>query len=414
MTDHWFFWVFLTLYTIHQIWESVLVRLNHRYIRRHAQGPPPYFQDQIPTDLYQRGIRYNLEKGRFGLLTQWVSIPIVWAVILSGGFAQLDTWVGQWAPTPLAQSVLYCFIVGVLIMLLNIPASWYTNFSIEKKYGFNRMTAGTFISDLVKAVVLSTLVGLPLLTLLFWLYAQAGSLWWLWAFLSIFGFQFLMAALYPTLIAPIFNKFTPLPEGSLKEAIIALAKKIHFKLSGIYTIDGSKRSSHSNAYFAGLGRLRRIVLFDTLVEQMTEPEIVSVLCHEMGHNKKRHIHKGLLISFIFTGFGFWLLSYLVRWEPLFTAFNAGPPAPHKAFVLFALFSSHFIFPVQALTNMMSRKFEYEADAFSASVTQDKGSMISGLIKLSKENLSNLTPHPLYSFYHYSHPTAHERIKALEK
>ena len=199
------------------------------------------------------------------------------------------------------------------------------------------MTAGIFISDLIKTLFLSAALGLPLLYLIFWLYQITGTYWWVWAFGALFGFQFLMAAVYPTLLAPLFNKFTPLAEGSLKENIVSLAQKIKFKMSGIYTIDGSKRSAHSNAYFAGMGKMRRIVLFDTLTGQLTEPEILAVLGHEMGHNKLRHVQKQMVLSFIVSFIGFWALSLIMTWEPFYALFRAGAPSAHKAIVLFSLF-----------------------------------------------------------------------------
>ncbi len=403
MFDHWFFWAFVLFFFIHQFWETALTQLNIKYTEKHRDQIPDYFRDKIDPEGYQKSIDYNLEKMKFGLWVRWLEVPIVWLVILSGAFALV----------PFSHSVAYCAVVGLLLLLLQIPTSLYSQFVIEEKYGFNKMTAKTFIADLVKMLLLSALLGVPLLYLIFWLYAKAGNLWWLWAFGAFFGFEFLIAAVYPTLLAPLFNKFTPLEEGGLKESILALAKKIRFKLSGIFTIDGSKRSSHSNAYFSGIGRLRRIVLFDTLREQMENDEILAVLGHEMGHNKKRHVQKGLILSFVMTLGAFWLLSLAVAWEPFYATFGAGTPAPHKAFVLFSLFASHFSFWLTPFGNWLSRKYEYEADLFSKEVTGQPEKMVSSLVKLSKENLANLTPHPWYSFYHYSHPTTLERIRALE-
>jgi STE24 endopeptidase len=203
-----------------------------------------------------------------------------------------------------------------------------------------------------------------------------------------------------------------LEEGELKNAILRRAQDVRFKMAGIFTIDGSKRSSHSNAYFAGMGRFRRIVLFDTIRDQMTEAEIIAVLAHEMGHNVKKHVQRQMILSFLFTLVGFWLLSVLLNWNSFFETFNAGPAAPYKAVVLFSLFSSHFTFFLTPLTNYLSRKHEFEADKFSVNTTGDRASMASSLTKLSKENLSNLTPHPWYSFYHYSHPTTLERVASI--
>lgn len=414
MTTHLFFWFFVVVFFVHEIFESVLILLNNAHIRKHQDQIPPFFQDKIDRATYQKGIRYNLERSRFALRVQWLGIAIFWAAIFGGAFEKLDLGLMKYSsPNTLTHAVLYCLAFGLILTLLGIPTSLYSHFVIEEKYGFNKMTAKTFVIDLFKGLFLGAAFGVPLLYLLFWLYQVSGPYWWLWAFLAFFGFELLMAAIYPTILAPLFNKFIPLPEGSLKEAIYGVARKIGFKMSGIYTIDGSKRSTHSNAYFAGLGRMRRIVLFDTLVSGFTEPEIISVLAHEMGHNKKRHIQKQLFLSFIFGLAGFWLLSLLIHWPPLFAALNAGNPEPYKALVLLSLIASHFTFFLTPFSNYLSRKYEYEADRFSKEVIGESQNMVSALTKLSTENLSNLTPHPLYSFYHYTHPTTLERIQALK-
>lgn len=398
---------------LHEVIEWSLTLLNQNHVKKHQYQIPGFYQDKISPEEYQKSIAYTLEKSRFGLIVGALSLPVFWGAIFSGFFNQLDSWLTNlFYSTGLTHSVIYCLSLGVILMILSIPTSLYSHFVIEKKYGFNKMTYKTFALDLIKSLFLGALLGVPLLYLVFWLLKVSGTYWWVYAFLAVFGFELLIAAIYPTLLAPIFNKFIPLTEGSLKESILAIAKKINFKMSGIFTIDGSKRSSHSNAYFAGMGKMRRIVLFDTLLKQMNEKETLAVLAHEMGHNKKKHIQKQMIVSFIFSLIGFWILSVVINWEPFYEAFNAGSPAPHKALILFAICSGYFTFMLTPLMNYISRKNEYEADKFSVETTGDKESMTSSLIKLSKENLSNLTPHPWYSFYHYSHPTTLERVKAI--
>lgn len=411
---HWFFWTFLLLFCLHQGWETILTLLNNAQIRRNRETIPEYFRDKIEPDRYQKAVRYNLDRARFGLVVRGYDILIVWALILTGLFETVEHLITvSLGLEGLMESVAYCGAFALLVLVIKIPVSLYSHFVLEARYGFNRMTLGTFLLDLVKEIGLGVVLGGPLLLLVFWLYRASGPLWWIWAFGAVFGFEFLVAAVYPTLLAPIFNRFTPLPDGTLKEAILTLAKKIRFRLSGIYTIDGSRRSAHSNAYFAGIGGLRRIVLFDTLQAQMSEPEIVAVLGHEMGHNKRWHVQKQLALSFVVSLAGFWILSLVIEWPPFYTAFNAGSPAPHKALVLAALFGGNFCFFLPALVNTLSRKYEYEADRFAVEVTGNPSSMASALVSLSRENLSNLTPHPLYSFYHYTHPTPLERIRAIE-
>lgn len=409
----WFFWVFAACYAVHAVWEISLTLLNNAEMRRNAGAVPEYFRDKIDEKRYAKAIAYNLEKARFGLFTKGYDVVVTFWILLSGLLGSLDAWVGGWAGEGIFRSVAYCGAIGLFLTLLRIPLSLYSHFVLEEKYGFNKMTLGTFLIDLLKGVLLGAALGGPILTLIFWLYQKAGALWWLWAFGAVYGFEFLMAAIYPTFLAPIFNKFTPLPDGTLKESITTLAKKIQFKMSGIFTIDGSKRSAHSNAYFAGMGRLRRIVLFDTLQTQLTEREIIAVLGHEMGHNKLKHIQKMLVMGFLTSLAGFYALSLLIGWEPLYEAFRAGAPAPHKALVIVSLFGSHFTFFLKAITNALSRRYEYASDAFSVKVVGDPEAMASSLVALSRENLSNLTPHPLYSFYHYTHPTTLERVKAIQ-
>jgi STE24 endopeptidase len=227
------------------------------------------------------------------------------------------------------------------------------------------------------------------------------------------GFQLLTAAIFPVILAPLFYKFVPLQEGELKERLIALAQQIKFKMAGIFTIDGSRRSTHSNAFFAGIGKTRRIVLFDTLVDQLSTTEIVAVLGHEMGHNVKKHIQKSLLLSAAASLLGFYLLSLCLKWPTFFQTFAVPEPNLAVGFVLFGLLSGVFTFPFNPITKWISRRNEYESDAFSVEVTKEKEAMKTSLIKLSRDNLSNLTPHPWYSFYHYSHPTTAERVAAIE-
>lgn len=414
MTSHSLLITFLFFFFIHELWETLLNLLNQREIKKNKFQVPEFYQQSVDLKTYQKSIEYNLSKLNFSLISGWISNLILLALIFSGFFSHIETFLQHYlSDQSLSFAVIYCMLIAALLSFTSIPTSLYSQFVIEEKFGFNKMTFALWLKDLFKGLLLSLLLGLPVLYALFWFYQKTGNTWWVWAFLSLFAFQLILAAIYPTFIAPLFNKFIPLEEGSLKEAIFAIAKKINFKMSGIFTLDGSKRSTHSNAYFAGIGKFRRIVLFDTLRQQMNEAEIISVLAHEMGHNKKKHILKQLFLGFILTGTGFFALAKLMEWPAVYTAFQAGSPAVYKALILFSLFSGHFTFMLTPLSNYLSRKYEYEADAFSVEVTGDKQNMENALLKLSKENLSNLTPHPWYSFYYYSHPTTLERVDAIE-
>jgi len=299
----------------------------------------------------------------------------------------------------------------LIFTLTALPTDIYSTFAIEAKFGFNKTAIGLYLSDKLKGLILSALLGVPFLLVVLWLMDIMGWSWWLWAFAFISAFQLLMIVIFPTFIAPWFNKFEPLKEGELRERILALAEQIGFKTSGIYSMDGSKRSAHSNAYFTGIGKAKRIVLFDTLIDQMTTAQGLAVLAHEMGHYKMKHIRRMLLVQTVFLFGGLYILSLLVAFPPFFSAFGIAS-SNHGALVLFSLVAGPFTFYLAPLMNSLSRKHEYEADRFAAITLRDGRPMEEALVNLTVKNLSNLTPHPWYSAYHYSHPTAVERINAI--
>jgi STE24 endopeptidase len=413
LVENWFFWVFLLFYVLYLVVEIGLDVLNLRHIRLNEATIPPLFRGVYSMDDYQKSIAYTKAKTNFKIATLAIKSIFVFALILSGFFGWLDLWLASFISEPFIRAITYPFAVGAVFSLFNLPSSYYYQFVLEERFGFNRMDAKTFVADLIKTSLLALVFGLPLIAALLWIIDKSGEQWWIFGFLLIMGFQFFTAAIYPVVLAPLFNKFVPLKDGSLKDRIHELAKKVKFKMAGIFTIDGSKRSSHSNAFFAGIGAMRRIVLFDTLVDKHSEDEIVSVIAHEMGHNVKKHIQKSLLLSSVVTLAMFYVLAQCLTWPLFFTAFGAYEPSMHVGLVLFALFSSVFMFPIAPLFTKLSRKNEFEADEFSVVTTKDKENMKSALVKLTKENLGNLTPHPLYSAYHYSHPTTLERVEAID-
>ncbi len=413
--QHWFFWLFLVFFLISHFYEWLLDFLNLKEIKKHLTRIPDLFAKSINFEEYQKSISYTQSKTHFGWIKTLFEVVLLWAFILTGWFGTLDQFLANaigadsiWYP------VSYPFMLGAIFYLLGLPFTIYFQFVLEELFGFNRTTAKTFILDQIKSGFLALLLGAPLLLLIFKTVTWLGDYWWLGAWGLVMFFQFLVAALFPVLFAPLFYKFTPLEEWELKNSIEALAKKIKFKMMGVFTIDGSKRSSHSNAFFAGMGKARRIVLFDTLLKQLNQDEIISVLAHEMGHSQKKHIQKSLILSSLMTLLGLWILSLLLKWPPFFQIFGITTPSLHTGIVIFGLISSVFTFFLTPVFNLFSRKNEYEADEFSVQTVKDPDSMISSLVKLSKENLSNLTPHPWYSFYHYSHPTTLERAEAIRK
>lgn len=413
-TGQWFFWLFAGLYFLHLFVEIALDLLNLKELKKHQGKIPALFADRFSEAEYEKSIAYTRSKIRFGWIRTVFDALILWAAILTGAFHLLDLWVGKLFPNfLLAHQVAYVLALGGIVWLVQLPFGIYFQFVLEERFGFNRMTAKIFIMDQVKTLLVSLILGVPLLALIFSLVEWMGSWWWLGGWGVMMLFQLLTAALFPVLFAPLFYKFTPLPDGELKERIFQLAKQVKFKMAGIFTIDGSKRSAHSNAFFAGIGKTRRIVLFDTLMSNLSNDQIIAVLAHEMGHNVKKHILKGLIISTFTSLVGFYLLSLCLNWPPFFHAFGVPTPNLQVGFVLFGLLSSVFTFPLNPLMKWFSRKNEYESDAFSVEVTRDKPGMKEALVNLSKDNLSNLTPHPWYSFYHYSHPTTTERVAAID-
>ena len=410
-----FLLLFATFYFAQHLLDSWLTWLNLAHVQKHQHTVPAYFQDKISLDAYQKSIAYTREKARFGMIASWVEVPIFWGLLLSEFYGKLDAVVRSLGFGPVVTGLLYLASVSVVFFLISLPFSLYSTFVIEQKHGFNQMTLQLWLVDLLKSILLSILIGgLILAAVLWFMDRHLQGLWWLYAWILLSLVQIFIAAIFPVFLLPLFNKLTPLEDGHLKQHILALAQKIKFRLSGIYTMDGSKRSTHSNAFFAGLGKLRRIVLFDTLVKSLTESELLAVLAHEMGHNVKKHVRTGLLISSVVSLAGLYVLSLLVSKPWFYEAFQFAQPSSYAALLIFMKTSGAFTFFLSPLSSILSRKHEFEADRFAAEVMEKREPMIQGLVKLTRDNLSNLTPHPWYSFFYYSHPTVMERIQALER
>jgi len=314
----------------------------------------------------------------------------------------------------------FLFAAGVVASVVSLPFAWYAQFKLEDRFGFNTTTLKTWIVDRFKGLLVALSLGFPLLVLVLKLIEWPGSYWWIWSAAVVIVFQLLLMLIAPAVIMPLFNKFTPLPEGSLRERLFALARRTDFPTRSIEVMDGSKRSRHSNAFFTGFGRLRKIVLFDTLTTQLAEPELESVLAHEIGHYKKRHVVKLLGVSIFGVFIGFAAVAWLARQEWLYRefgfAYHAGFAAANlvPAMLLFALLAGTISFWFSPLVHLWSRRFEYEADAFARATMDDAQRLIQALRKLTEKNLSNLTPHPLFSGFYYSHPTLLERERALQR
>ncbi|MBI4324826.1 MAG: M48 family metallopeptidase [Chloroflexi bacterium] len=394
-----------------QLW---LDRLNRRHVLAHAGAVPEAFKDSIDPATYAKSVRYTLAKSRLSQVEDTYGVALLLAVLFSG----VLPWGFDWFTTCLGHSAwamaAFLFVTGIVLALPGLPFDWYAQFRLEERFGFNTTTPKTWWLDRLKGLLLSLVLGYPLLVLILKLVHWTGGAWWLWAWASVLGVQLLMVVLAPILILPLFNKFTPLPEGSLRERLLALGQRTGFHAKSIQAMDGSKRSRHSNAFFTGFGRFRKIVLFDTLIQQLTEPELEAVLAHEIGHYRKKHVPKMLLWSAASLLAGFCAVAWLARQEWFYRAFGFEPGSIVPALLLFALLSGVVTFWFAPLFHLWSRRYEYQADAFAASTMGETQSLIGALRKLNEKNLSNLTPHPLYSGFNYSHPTLLEREQALGK
>jgi len=392
--------------------ELWLNKLNRRHVIRHAGKVPAAFAGIIDQPTYDKSVAYTLAKASLNRIeTTWDALVL--CLVLASGVMPLalrhftaDLGNSAWA------AAAFLFAAGLVLSLTGLPLAWYAQFRLEERFGFNTSTQRTWWMDRVKGLLLSLVLGYPLLVLILKLVDWTGSRWWLWAWLCVMGFQLLMLVLAPVLILPLFNKFTPLPEGALRERLLALGRKTAFPARNIQVMDGSKRSRHSNAFFTGFGRFRKIVLFDTLIAQLSEPELEAVLAHEIGHYKKRHITKMLVVSALVSLAGFYALAWLARQDWFYRAFGFQPGLMPAALLLFALLAGTVTFWLSPLANYWSRRHEYQADAYAAEITGEVASLTGALRKLNEKNLSNLTPHPIFSGFYYSHPTLLERERAL--
>lgn len=397
--------------------ESLLNEANMRHLKCQKQKgwSPDLLAPSISPRTRKESTRYTLAKGRFA---RWSIIygTSFTALVLFGG---LLPWVDRFArgiggllPLPEAAGILFCLAIGGLFVVISLPLKAYSTFVLEGQFGFNKTNPRTFVADRLKGVALAVVLGAPFLYGVLWLMKVTGPWWWLYVFGFIITFQLLMLVAYPTIIAPLFNRFSPVTDDSLQDAITKLARRVGLRTSGIYTMDGSKRSGHSNAYFTGLGRAKRVILFDTLLQQLRPQQLLSVLAHEMGHYKMKHVPKNLGLSSLFLLVGLWILSLLLDYTPLFQAFGLNEPSHHTALVLFSLISGPFTFWLAPFMNQISRRHEFEADAFAVRLLGEGAPLEEALIALTVNNLSNPTPHPRYSAYHDSHPTTLERILAI--
>lgn len=408
MTSQLLFYIILGIVIVSFLFDQVLDILNARK-----------FQDPIPKELkdvydkeeYQKSQKYKTQKHKISQLSSWLSFIGLILVLALDGFALVDSISRDLVSHPILVALVFFGILMLAGDIISTPFSYYSTFVIEERFGFNKMTPKTFWMDKLKGWVLGAIIGGLILSLIIWFYQMFPETFWIYAWTLISIFSIIMNMFYTKLIVPLFNKQTPLEDGSLRQKIEAYANNVGFKLDNIYVIDGSKRSTKANAYFSGFGSQKRITLYDTLIEDLEEEEIVAVLAHEVGHYKHKHIIYNLSISILSTGFTLWLLSLLVGNPMLYEALGVEQPGFHIGLIAFGLLYT----PISTLTgflmNILSRRFEYQADNY-ASDTYHGRYLISSLKKLSQKSLSNLTPHPLYVKVHYSHPSLLQRSRNL--
>lgn len=402
------FYLIIGIVVVSFIFEQVLEYLN---TQRFNDPIPDELSDVYDAEAYKKSQDYKADKNRLSLITDWVSFVGILVFLFLDGFAFVDELARQYVSGPIPVALVFFGLLMLASDIISTPFSYYSTFVIEEKYGFNNMTPKTFWLDKLKGWGLGVLIGAGLLSLIIWFYQQFPDTFWIYAWILISLFSLFMNMFYAKLIVPLFNKQTPLEDGSLRQKIEAYAEKVGFKLDNIYVIDGSKRSTKANAYFSGFGSEKRITLYDTLINDLEDDEIVAVLAHEVGHYKHKHIVYNLSLSILSTGITLWLLSLLVGNPLLYDALGVDQPGFHIGLVAFGLLYT----PISTLTgflmNVLSRKFEYQADDF-AKETYAGQPLISSLKKLSQNSLSNLTPHPLYVKVHYSHPSLLQRVKNL--
>ncbi|MFC2155584.1 M48 family metallopeptidase [Acidobacteriota bacterium] len=401
--------IILTVLIGKYLLDIIVVRLN---IKNLTPELPDEFKGFYDQEKYAKSQRYTRENSKFGILQSTISTAIIIPFILLGGFNAIDRAARSAGFGPIVTGLIFLGLLLLVSGLVELPFSIYDTFVIEEKYGFNKMTVKTFILDMVKGIMLAVIIGAPLFALILWFFQETGKLapLYIWAVVTLF--QLFMMLIAPVVILPLFNKFTPLEEGELKEILETYAKENDFKVKGIFKMDESKRSTKPNAFFTGFGKSRRIVLFDTLIEKHTPAELVAILAHEMGHYRLKHIPKTIIAAVFETGLVFFILSLFIKNTEMFAAFKMAHLSVYASLVFFGFLYSPISLVTSVVMNLFSRKREFEADRFAVNTTGKGVDLVTALKRLSTESLSNLTPHPAKAFF-YSHPPVLKRIRAIK-
>jgi len=403
-------WIILISVILGSVMNFIADKLNLKALNPKM---PKEFEDVYDAEAYSKSQEYSKVKTKFGWIEDAVSLIGFIAFWFLGGFEWINNWALSLEFSFIPTALIFLGSLSLLSGIMSTPFGLYNTFVIEEHFGFNKTTWKTYIIDALKGLGLTIVLGIPLISAVLWALEMLGPLAWLYAWLGMQVFTVIIQFIAPKWIMPIFNKFTPLEDGSLRSAILEFAAKVKFDLQNIFVIDGSKRSAKSNAFFTGFGKNKRIALYDTLVEKHTEPELVAVLAHEIGHYKHKHIIKSNILNVITSFLTFWLLGVFMREQALYEAFFMSTTPIYAGIIFFSMVLSPLQMILSYFLNKLSRKHEFEADAFAANNTKDPESMIYALKKLSRDNLSNLTPHPFYVKLHYSHPPVLERIQSIQ-
>ena len=407
--------VFCVALVLGLVVRTVLSSRQIRHVVRHRDRVPEPFAATIGLDAHRKAADYTVAKARFGMLEAALEAFLLLGWTLLGGLHWLNQTLLAWMGPGMWQQLALLGSFTLIGALLTLPMGWWATFRLEERFGFNKMSLGLWLADMLKGGMVGALVGLPIAALVLWLMGAAGSAWWLWAWGAWMAFSLLMLVFYPTVIAPLFNKFEPLQDEVLKNRVNALMKRCGFAAKGLFVMDGSKRSAHANAYFTGFGAAKRVVFFDTLLQQLSPPEIDAVLAHELGHYKRRHIFQRTVMMFGLSLLGFALLGWVSRQAWFYNGLGVLPsmdaPNDALALLLFLMVVPLFTYFLSPLMAQLSRRHEFEADAYAIAHT-DGNDLASALLRLYKDNASTLTPDPVYARFYYSHPPASERIARL--
>ncbi|KPL14201.1 MAG: peptidase M48 [Bacteroides sp. SM1_62] len=402
------FTIIVAIVIFNYIFSRILEYLNST---RYGAPIPAELDDVYDKEKYKKSMAYKKVNYRFAILTGTFSLAVILLMLFYSGFAFADNLVRNITQHPILVALLFFGLLMLASDMINIPFAVYDTFVIEERFGFNKTTVKTFITDRIKSWMLGAIIGGGILAAIIWFYTLTGKNFWIFAWILISIYTIFMYMFYSILIVPLFNKQTPLEEGELRDTITEFSNKAGFKLKNIFVIDGSRRSTKANAYFTGLGAKKRIVLYDTLINDLKTDEIVGVLAHEIGHYKKKHTLTGVILSIIQTGVILFILSLFVGSPVLSAALDASVPSFHIGLIAFGILYSPLSLVLGIGMNIMSRKNEYQADRYASDMYRPQP-LVDALKKLSRKNLSNLTPHPVYVFFHYSHPPLYQRVKAL--